>query len=292
MIVDAHLHVFAAHSSRYPRPVDELAPADRTAPVEDLLSVMDPAGVERAVLVPLGPQDDYVAECRRARPDRFVSVGVADAATTGRLPGTDPVAALRQRIAVAGFAALRMDWLGEPGRPVMESPAYPVLRELERSGSVLWFYAPPPQLPLLAETLRLLPDLQVVLNHLGFCPEAMTADALRRPHIETPIPPPTLPGVLALARHPGVRVLFSGQYAFSRREYPYADLDPLVAELFGAYGADRLMWASDYPWTRDAPGYAALPALVDHQLPGLSVAEHTAVLGGTALNLFADIWGK
>jgi predicted TIM-barrel fold metal-dependent hydrolase len=292
VIVDAHLHVFAAHSPDRPRTVDELAPADRAAPIADLTSLMAAAGVDRAVLVPLGPEDDYVAECRRAAPGRFVSVGVADDATTGRRPGVDPVAALRARAETTGLAALRMNWLGEPGLPVTESPAFGVLRELARTGTVLWFYAPPHQLHLLAEAVRALPDLRVVLNHLGFCPEGMTVDPYGRPRIETALPPPTLPAVLDLARHPQVRVMFSGQYAFSRREYPYADLDPLIAEILDAYGADRLMWASDYPWTRDVPGYALLPALVDHQLPGLTPTEREAVLGGTALELFADIWGK
>jgi L-fuconolactonase len=292
VIVDAHLHVFVPYSQRYPRQVDALAPADRGASVTDLLAVMAAAGVDRAVLVPLGPEDDYVAECRRATPGRFVSVGVADAATTGRRPGTDPVAALRKRVTTAGFAALRMNWLGEPGVPVTDSPAFGVLEELARTGLVLWFYAPPCQLPLLAEALRILPGLRVVLNHLGFCPVDMTVDALSRPRIETILPPQTLPGVLALAQYPEVRVLLSGQYAFSSGQYPYPDLDPLVAEVFGAYGADRLMWASDYPWTRDVPGYASLLSLPDHHLPSLSAAEHEAIIGGTAKNLFADFWGN
>ncbi|WP_329248281.1 amidohydrolase family protein [Actinoallomurus sp. NBC_01490] len=292
MIIDAHLHVFAAHSPRRPRTVDELAPAERTAPIEDLTSVMAAAGVDRAVLVPLGPEDDYVTECRRARPGTFVTVAVADDETTGRRPGLDPVGRLRERAETAGFAALRMNWLGEPRLPLTESPAFGVLRELARTGTVLWFYAPPEQLPLLAEAVRALPDLPVVLNHLGFCPENMTVDPHGRPRFDTVLPPPTLPAVLRLARHPQVRVMFSGQYAFSHRAYPYRDLDPLVGEVFEAYGADRLMWASDYPWTRDVPGYASLPALVEHQLPGLTATERAAVLGGTAKNLFADVWGK
>jgi L-fuconolactonase len=292
MIVDAHLHVFVPHSRRHPRQVDALAPAERAAPVTELLPVMEVAGVDRAVLVPLGPEDDYVAECRRAMPGTFVSIGVADAATTGRLPGTDPVAALRKRVTAANFAALRMNWLGEPGTPVTDSPAFGVLEELARTGLVLWFYAPPHQLPLLAEALRALPGLRVVLNHLGFCPEGMTVDALNRPRVETLIPPQTLPAVLALARYPEVRVLLSGQYAFSSGEYPYPDLDPLIADVFGAYGAERLMWASDYPWTRDVPGYASLLRLPDHHLPGLSAADRDAILGGTAMNLFADFWGS
>ena len=299
VIVDGHLHVFRPASGEYPRPVDDLAPAGRAAPVEDLMGLMDDAGVDRAVLVPLGSEDRYVAECHAAYPDRFAAIGLADADTTGRTPGTDPVRALRERVGGAGLSGLRMNWLGDPGKPVTASPAWPVLAAMAERGLIVWFYAPPSQLPLLDEALTELPGLPVVLNHLGFCPPApddaatsweLIVDEHRRPRIPTALPPATLPGVLALARHPHVRVHFSGQYAFSGAGYPYADLEPLARPLYDAYGADRLMWASDYPWTRDVPGYRRLLELPGRHMPWLTAAERDAVLGGTALRLFAGAW--
>jgi predicted TIM-barrel fold metal-dependent hydrolase len=293
VIVDAHLHVFLPDSPRYPRTVDALAPAGRTAPVEDLVATMDGAGVDRAVLVPLGPEDAYVAECRAADPGRFAMIGVADDAVTGRVPGTDPVRALRDRTDRTGLSGLRMNHLGDPAHPVTESPAWPALAHMAEHGLIVWAYLTPDQLPLLDQALTALPRLRVALNHLGFCPTGWdwVVDAHRRPHIPTELPPPTLPDVLALARHPGVRVHFSGQYAFSGAGYPYPDLDPLARALYDAFGADRLMWASDFPWIRDEPGYARLLDLPARQMPWLTAAERDAVLGGTALHLFADAWG-
>lgn len=299
MIVDGHLHVFRPATADYPRPVDDLAPAGREAPVEDLLRVMDGAGVDRAVLVPLGPQDRYVAECRSAHPDRFAAIGVADDALLGGVPGTNPVDALDRRVAAGGLSGFRVNHLGTPGRPVTSAPLWPVLQRMAATGLVLWCYVPPAQLPLLDDALRALPGLRVVLNHLGFCPPAgasgtswdLVVDAHGRPRIPAGIPPPTLPDVLRLARHPGVHVHFSGQYAVSRTEFPYTDLDPLAHALYDAYGAGRMLWASDYPWTRDVPGYDRLPELVDRQLPWLTGAERADVLGGSAGRLFTDVWG-
>lgn len=293
MIVDGHLHVFLPHSQEYPRVVDELAPPGRAAPVEELLPTLDAAGVDRAVLVPLGPEDDYLAECLRAHPDRFAGVIVADQSpsrnsqgTTGREPGTDPAARLLQRLEHTGAGGLRMNWLGPPDRPVTASPAFGVLETLARQGLVLWFYAPPEQLTLLDEALQALPGLRVVLNHLGFCPTGMTVDDHARPRIDTPLPPPTHPRVQALARHPGVRVMLSGEYAFSRRGHPYPDLTPVVRSLRDTFGADRMLWASDFPWTVSEPGYRRLLELPDHHLPDLTGPERAAILGGTALELF------
>jgi L-fuconolactonase len=287
IVVDAHVHVFRP-AAVHPRTVDELAPADRDAPVADLLAVHAAAGVSRAVLVPLGPEDDYVAGVLAAYPGRFAAVAVADQATQGRVPGTDPVAALRARLA-RGFAGLRTQWLGDPGRPLAESPMLPVLRELAARGLPLWSYLPPDQLPLLRELPRLVAGLRIVLNHLGFAPYDMRVDAHRRPAFADAFPPPVLDAVHELAAYPTCFLMFSGQYALSRAEPPYPDLTGIVRSLAAAYGADRLLWASDYPWTRDVPGLAELRTLAGRTLPGLTAAELAAIHGGTALSLFPSL---
>ena len=150
---------------------------------------------------------------------------------------------------------------------------------------ILWFYAGPDQLPLLPAVVERLPRLQVMLNHLGFCQQGYEKDEYGRPRIPTPLPPPTLDTVLDLARFATVNVMFSGQYGFSRQPYPYDDLSDVATRLRAAYGADRMMWASDYPWISHEPGYGAMLELVDHALPDLSAEERVAVTGGTAQRL-------
>jgi predicted TIM-barrel fold metal-dependent hydrolase len=283
MIVDGHAHVFRpAHL--VPRVVDALAPAEREAPVEDLLDVMADAGVERAVLVPLGTEDAYVAEVVRAHPGRFAAVAVANP-----LDGVDAIERRREAFA---FHAVRMMCLGDPALPLLESPLLPVLRRLAADGLLLWTYLPPEQLPLLEQLPAAVPDLRIVLNHLGFFPRGMRVDERRRPAFDDPFPEPHVAAVLRLARFPTVHVMFSGQYALSRERPPYRDLDPIVGRLADAFGADRMLWASDYPWTRDVPGYARLLTLAQEALPGVSAAELAAIHGGTALNLFPSLRGS
>jgi predicted TIM-barrel fold metal-dependent hydrolase len=50
-----------------------------------------------------------------------------------------------------------------------------------------------------------------------------------------------------------------------------------------------MLWASDYPWTRDVPGYATLLTLAEQALEGASAAELDAIHGGTALKLFPGL---
>ena len=285
--MDAHAHVFRA-AAVSPRGSDELAPADREAPADDLLARMTDAGVAAAVLVPLDGTDDYVAEVLDRHPGRFAAVAVATPAEQGT-GGVDPGRAFRDRRERWPFGALRTSWLGEPGRSIGDSPFLPVLRMLAEQRLPLWSYLPPGQLPLLEELVGVLPDLTVVLNHLGFCPHDMWVDEHRRPRFDDPFPETLVGRLERLADAPGVHVLVSGQYALSTEPPPYPDLFPVTRRLAAAYGAERLLWGSDHPWPSDVPGYRTLPQLVPAALPDLDDAATARVLGGTARALFPGL---
>lgn len=276
MIVDAHVHVFRP-ASVHPRVTDELAPPDRDAPVEALIAVLDGHGVGGAVLVPLGPEVGYVAAARRRYPGRFAAIAVADPALRGAGALPEP------------FDGLRVSWLGEPGRPLAESPMLPLLRDLAAREKKLWTYLPPDQLPLLEQLPDLVPDLTVVLNHLGFCPQDMRVDEHGRPWFADPLPPERVEAVRRLAGAERFHLMLSGQYALSREPAPYRDLDGAIATLADAYGAERMLWASDWPWIDAVPGYRALLDLPAQCLPDASAAELAAVRGGTALRLFPTL---
>jgi L-fuconolactonase len=289
-IIDAHAHVFrpAAVSSRG---VDQLAPADRDAPVEDLLELMGSNGVDAAVLVPLDAHDDYVAHVLGEHPNAFAAIAVATSSElhAGSARGVESLRARQDRF---GFHGLRTQWLGEPGHPVTDSPALPILRYLAEEGLLLWTYLPPDQLPLLPDVVRELPELRVVLNHLGFCPHDMWVDEHRRPRFDDPFPESTVQQVLRLSEAGGVHLMVSGQYALSTEEPPYPDLFGVTRRFAESYGPQRMLWASDYPWTRDVPGYRTLLDVVPAALPDLDADGLAWVLGDTARTLFPRLGGE
>ena len=289
-IIDAHAHVFRP-AAVFPRGVDELAPAARDAPVEELLELMAASGVDATVLVPLDAHDDYVAQVLATYPKTFAAIAIATSAEL-RADGTRGVESLRARRARFGFHGLRVQWLGEPGHPVTDSPAMPILRYLAEEGLLLWTYLPSDQLPLLPEVVRELPSLRVVLNHLGFCPHDMWVDEYRRPRFDNPFPESTVQQVLRLSEASGVYLMVSGQYALSTQEPPYPDLFLVTRRFAESYGPQRLLWASDYPWTRDVPGYPALLNVVPAALPDLDADGLAWVLGGTTRTLFPHLAGE
>jgi L-fuconolactonase len=262
MIVDAHVHVFrrAALDGRAP---DALVPAEREAPVEQLLALMDAHGVDRAVLVPLDEREEYVAS---VLDHRFAAIAV----------GLHDLPARRERFPFAGVRTQRLD----------DEAA---LRWVADHGLVLWTYLTPDQLPALLALPERLPDLPIVLNHLGFFPHDMRVDAHGRPRFDDPLPPERVDAVLSLARYENVHVMLSGQYALSGEDWPYRDLDTLIRRLADAYGAGRMLWASDHPWIDAVPGYGAIAELPALALPDASPAELTAIRGGTALRLFPTL---
>ena len=280
MIVDGHLHLFRRLSRDYPRAVHELFPAEREALAEDFVKVMAANGVGHAVVVPLSPNDEYLVDCLREHPGTFAGVAVNDDS------GPNPEARLDE-VTRLGMQGLRVGRLGEPGtRRAEDLPLYPTLRKMAEGGQKVWFYATPDQLPLLTMLTAALPDLRVVLNHLGLFPTGFTMGPDGLPRIPMELPAPTLPGVVALARRPNVYVMLSGQYGFSKVGYPYDDLTSTVRTLFDAYGPQRMFWASDYPWIAQKPGYSKLIELPSRQLPNLSAADLDMIMRGTASQLF------
>ena len=116
---------------------------------------------------------------------------------------------------------------------------------------------------------------------------------LGRPQLrEQTLPPPTLPAVLELAAFPHVYVMASGLYGWSRDPYPYLDLTGVVQALYESFGAQRLFWASDFPWILGQPGYSALLDVLDVHLPQLTASERADLLGGTAARIFTRSWGR
>lgn len=243
MTIDGHVHVF-----------DD-------APVEDLLATMGAHDVDRAVLVALTRDDEYVTECLRARPETFRAILVKDPERP------ESVDTLRRRVEAAGADGVRL----------FDLDAGPDLFAwLAAEGLILWAYLHPADHPKLVEVLESQPELAVVLNHLAL-----------RPADEVAVPPPSWPAVAELARFPNVHVMFSGQYAFSRVAHPHADLIEYARMVYATYGAPRMLWASDYPWPAQDPGYGRLLELVDHTFPALSADERADILGGTCARLFA-----
>jgi L-fuconolactonase len=93
--------------------------------------------------------------------------------------------------------------------------------------------------------------------------------------------------VCEMARYPNVALKWChAPGLLSEEEYPYRDLLPLLRQAIDAFGADRIMWASDYTVARDQNQNSWAECLY-HVLGSeqLSRSEKEWILGGTVRRL-------
>jgi predicted TIM-barrel fold metal-dependent hydrolase len=250
--VDTHAHVF--HRAL------PLAPGRRYTPSRDAtwqtyLRVLDEHGIARALLVQpsfLGSDNSYLLAAARARPDRFRATVVVDTHDLRSVIGS--LASMH----ASGARGIRLNLVGAPP-PALELPAWRALgAAMAELGWHLEVQAGGEQWPVLAPQLHRWPGA-VVIDHVGL-PQG-------------PSDPKWKP-VLELAARPHVWVKISGYY-----RSPDGAAAAAAAELRDAVGLQRLLWGSDWPWTRfeDGRRYGDLLAELHTLLPEREDAEQVLV---------------
>ena len=231
------------------------------------------------------PEDHYISELCREFPGKFATVGIYDEDAPDQADNLD------RRIEVSNIQGIRVGFVDQQAAPDDDPEKYamfPLFKAMAERGLKVWFYAEPPQVVLFQRVLKLFPELVAVFNHCGFMVslDYLSIDNLARPHFDVNIPPPTLDLLEEIASNKNTYVHFSGQYAFSHDPYPYADMLSVSQRLFNIFGAERMLWASDFPWTMEIPGYAEQLNLVSKLLPDISQEEQELIQGGNAERLF------
>ena len=269
MIVDSHVHVIAPDHDRYPfnpRPLSGQWYIDAPCSTEQLLTAMNASGVDRSVLVQaVGAysfDNAYAADEGRVRPDRFVSAACIDPLSEKPFDAVEHWIRERGMQGLRVFAVSRTDetWLADPR-------TFPVWERALSLGAHLIVTIMNHQLPHLHGFLDAFRDAPISLDHCAF-------------------PDPAAPeSLFALARYPNLHLKVTTHVIDAARENDGEAL-PFITKLVETFGAERLMWGSDYSQTHDR-SYAELVALARRAFDGLPEKDRAACLGGTA----ARLWG-
>ena len=286
--VDVHVHVFDHVSPEFPRGVSDLAPADREATAEQLLEEMAAADIDRAVLIDMGGTDieqhNYVTHCVRTWPETFTATGLVEVSDPG---AADRLTELYEATLIEG---IRVG--GDLGDAAVdradELTVYPLFERAAELGVNINLYGRSEGVPCIELLAGAFPSVNISLDHLGICPSTpLVPDPWKRPRFEQePLPPATYERILGLAQYDNVFVKISGEYAFSKVPYPYSDMKSMVEQVYRAFGPERMMWCSDFPWIVEEPGYARLVETIDHHLPAIPVSEREMIMGGNALKIW------
>jgi L-fuconolactonase len=274
-VIDTHVHVIAEDESAYPFTPMTLSGAwYREAPcsAEGLLEAMDANGVARAILVqPLGAysyDNRYTADSALRHPDRFLGVCGVDP------KGDDPVGTLTHWVRDRGMRGVRLFALSRDDTSWLDDPqTFPLWERAALLDARIVVTILDHQIPRLRAVLERFPELSVSLDHCGFPP--LVRD-----------PWPEAEALFALAAYPNLYLKVSTHVLDAAARG--GDPRDFVAALAKRFGAERLMWGSDFCQTHDR-SYARLVAQGREAFSTLAAEDQARCLAGTAAKLWA--WG-
>ncbi len=273
MIIDSHVHVWTQQPERYPwAPIGNYVP-DSEASAGQLLKLMDENRVEQAVLVqptPYGWDNRYLLDSLQSTPDRFKAVCLVDPFSPDN--GNEMTRLVKQH----GASGFRVNWNLHPAETWENSPEHAAFWQTAQELSCpVCIQCTPEYFALVGTTSREHPAVRVVIDHLG------------RINAEEGLSAPAFQNLLALAGIPNVSVKISGWYYCSQQEPPFANIYPLAAAIIQAFGAERCMWGSDFPFIQQKWSYASLVETVK-SWDFLTADELDWLLGKTARSLWCN----
>jgi predicted TIM-barrel fold metal-dependent hydrolase len=268
--IDAHVHVWTPDTTKYPLAakfkVADMQPPSFTP--EELFAHCKPVGVKRVVLIQMSfyqYDNRYMLDMMAAHPGVFSGVGIVDHQASD-------VAAKVRDLRKAGVRGLR----------VYSDSVLKAGKEMEN----LWKIAAdenvaictlinPTDIAAVDKLCEKFPATRVVVDHFA------------RIGVSGTIESEPLAALCRLARFPTVHVKNSAFYALGKKAAPYDDLGPMIRQLRDAFGAKRLMWASDCPYqVQGQHAYEPAIALVRDRLDFLTADEKQSILRETAAKVF------
>ncbi|QGZ63024.1 amidohydrolase family protein [Paraburkholderia acidisoli] len=276
VVIDTHTHVISPDTQRYP-----LAPvgghqsewsAKRPVSIEGLLSSMDAAGIDRAVVVQAstvyGNDNSYVVEAVRHHADRFAGVFSID------VLAADAVTQL-QRWLDAGLSGLRLFTTGStmPGQAgwLDDERSFPVWEYAQRHNVSICLQMTAQGIPALLNMLGRFPQVRVLLDHLA------------RPELAGGPPYEAAAPLFSLASHRGVYLKLTNR-TIAEAARGASTPEAFFPRVLEAFGADRIAWGSNFPAAE-----GSLPELLTQARASLAMlpeAAQEAIFGGTARAIY------
>lgn len=233
LIVDAQVHIWAAHTPDRPWPDDGHARAHRPVPLgaDELVGEMDRAGVDRAVLVPPSWEGDYndlAIQAASDRPQRFAIMGrfdLGNPANVSRLPDWKTQ---------TGMLGIRTSFLMPEQRQWLADEAVDWFWEAAEAARIPLMILPPDQLPAIDRVASKHPDLRIIIDHLAMTSSRRDGEAFA-----------ALQALLPFAAHPNVAVKATALPCYTDEAYPFSGIRPYIERVYDAFGPARMFWGTD-----------------------------------------------
>jgi predicted TIM-barrel fold metal-dependent hydrolase len=265
--IDCHAHVITPGRFRYadgpgykPRP-------DETGDFDAFQRVLASHGVSHALLVQpscYAYDNACMLDAMARSGGRFKGIAVIEPEATD-----EKMQALKEQ----GVVGIRMNLMRTDPEALSRPGAARFLARVTALGWFVQVYATGDAWARVGRTLRQ-SGARVVVDHFG---DPDLSRGLDQPGFQT---------VLMLGREADAAVKLSAAFRPSMRAYPHEDVEPFVAAVIDAYGLDRCVWGSDWPFinTTQRVEYGGLLGLLTRWLPNPSDRER--VLWQNPVRLF------
>jgi L-fuconolactonase len=254
---------------------EELAPLRRSYRLADLAPLAAAAGVTGTVVIQTVAEPWETPDLLELAADDDLLAGVVGW-TDLTAPGVADAAAALQALPGGAFlSGIRHPLLIEPDPDWLIRPAVlGGLHALAAAGLAFDLVPLPHQLPATVTAARSVPELTLVLDHLGGPPAETGQGATEGPWASA---------IRDLAALPNVTCKLSGGHTSPARA---SDLRPYYETALAAFGPGRLMFGSDWPVSSLAAPYGQVHALYRELTQQLSPAEQEAIFAATATRVY------
>jgi L-fuconolactonase len=268
MRVDSHQHFWLLARGDYGWLTGDLAAIYRDHGPADLAPLLEAAGIDRTVLVQAAPttaETDFLLGVAEATP--FVA-GVVGWVDFEAADAAHRIAALAARPKLVGLRPMIQDLADD--RWMLSAAVAPAVEAMADEGLAFDALIKPRHLPILREFAARYPTLDIVIDHAA------------KPDIAAGRLADWARDLRTLAAETRLVCKLSGLVTEAAAGWSAETLRPYVEVLVEAFGADRLMWGSDWPVLNLNGDYATWLAAAEWLLDGLSDTEREAIFGGAA----------
>ncbi|NDL59610.1 amidohydrolase family protein [Phytoactinopolyspora mesophila] len=276
-ITDTHHHLWDPARRNYPWMTGPAASLRRPYGLDELRSVTSPAGVARTIVVQAAHDEDETEEllATAASSEGLIAgvVGWVDLtapdlaerlARLRSLPGGELLAGIRHQV----HDETDPEWLTRPD--VLRG-----LSMLATAGLVYDLLIRPRELPAARRAVQEVDTLAFVVDHGA------------KPAIAEGVLEPWSAEIGELARLPNVSCKVSGLVTEADwANWTLTDLRPYTDRLVDVFGADRLMFGSDWPVCTLAASYSDVLQATRECLAELTPGESDAVFTGNAARIY------
>ena len=277
MRIDAHQHFWDPARREYPWMAgDVMDPVRRAFTPDDLRGVLRAADIDGTILV---QTVSSVAETREFL--QLAAVTDFVAGVVGWVDLTSPAVGDDLDELLAGPGGSRLvgirhqvhdeadpEWLGR-------DDVRRGLAAVQQRGLTYDLLVRARELPAAVDVVQAFPDLRFVLDHVA------------KPRIAAGADPEWTERMPALAAAPNVAVKLSGMVTEANwSTWTAADLRPFVERVVRWFGAERLLFGSDWPVCLLAGSYGDIVTGLDAALPAMSPSERVLLYGGNAERVY------